>query len=387
MDFIDKRSLFCLVILLLIGVTPLFSQTIGEDEYYKKALKGDAEAMHVIGSMYRDENKLDSALFWYTKSANKGYMFAQSALGELYETQEEPDYKKAFFWYEKAAKQGYNWAQFKVGHYYHYGIGVEANDKLASQWLKKSAEQGGCFGLPQYEYGSSYAETDEDKMWLLKSYKAGYKEALTEIGKYYMWGRFEQNPDSTFHYFELAALEGSANGLWHLSNCYAKGTGCAQSYKKALELYRQAEENGSNDLEMYESFQNNVTNNSPLEYDSIANGLTFKKDAAFYWYQDVAFNDNAESKYWLAFCYLNGLYGVSMDMEEALYWLMDAAESDLLEAQVILAQIYENNNDVENARYWYNQGVESEKYIVTVTSNEDYQKLKEQCKSSLERLK
>ena len=66
---------------------------------------------------------------------------------------------------------------------------------------------------------------------------------------------------------------------------------------------------------------------------------------------------------------------------------MDAAESDLLEAQVILAQIYENNNDVENARYWYNQGVESEKYMVTVTSNEDYQKLKEQCKSSLERLK
>ena len=47
----------------------------------------------------------------------------------------------------------------------------------------------------------------------------------------------------------------------------------------------------------------------------------------------------------------------------------------------------ENNNDVENARYWYNQGVESEKYMVTVTSNEDYQKLKEQCKSSLERLK
>ena len=31
--------------------------------------------------------------------------------------------------------------------------------------------------------------------------------------------------------------------------------------------------------------------------------------------------------------------------------------------------------------------VESEKYMVTVTSNEDYQKLKEQCKSSLERLK
>ena len=383
----EKIHLVILYVFLLCYTCPLYSQTIGEDEYYAKALKGDPEAMHVIGSLYQDENKLDSAIFWFTKSAQKGNMYAQSALGQLLEDQEYPNYKQSFYWYEKAAKQGYNWAQYRIGYFYHNGLGVESNDKKAEMWLKKSAEQGACYGLPQYEYGKYYAIGNTAKEWLLKSYEAGCSEALTEIGVKYMTGYFDENPDSAYHYYELAAFRGNANGFWQLSNCYAKGLGCNQSYKDALELFREAEKRNSSELEIYKVLNNNVMSNSALEYDSIDNCLAFKKDASFYWYRDIAFNDNAECKYRLAISYLNGSYGVKENPEEASFWLRQAAESDMIEAQIIMAQLFEKEGDTSNASYWYKRGLESKKYMITETSDEEYLELKELCKSSIERLR
>lgn len=34
--------------------------------------------------------------------------------------------------------------------------------------------------------------------------------------------------------------------------------------------------------------------NNPIGYDSIQSCFLIKDDASFYWYRDVAFNDNAE---------------------------------------------------------------------------------------------
>lgn len=86
-------------------------------------------------------------------------------------------------------------------------------------------------------------------------------------------------------------------------------------------------------------------------------------------------------------CYLNGIYGVRQDADEAAYWLGQAANSDILEAQVILAQLYEKKGDLQDARYWYQRGLDSKKYMINETSDDELQDLKNECKLALERCK
>lgn len=382
--FIKITFVLCLSFM---GFLCAFSQSLDDQSFYKRAIDGDTEAMHVLGYEYKEENNLDSAIFWLTKAAEKGHVYSQSLLATIYEEQESPNYEQALFWYLKAAKQGYNWAQYRVGHFYLHGLGTDTNDKKAEKWLKKAVEIGGCYGLPQYDYGKYYAKGTKAKEWLLKSNEEGFSEALTEIGRKYEMGLFEQNFDSAYYYYYSAAKQDNANGIFHLSVYYSQGDCCKQSFKDALELYKKAENLNSTDLLLYKTLNNRIEMNNPIGYDSIQSCFLIKNDASFYWYRDVAFNDNAESKYYLFSCYLNGIYGVRQDADEAAYWLGQAANSDILEAQVILAQLYEEKGDLQDARYWYQRGLGSKKYMITETSDDEFQNLKNECKLALQRYK
>ncbi len=72
---------------------PKEQNQLGEDYYYGKNGKT------------QDYNK---AVYWYEKSANQGYDFAQYSLGYCYQHGQgvSKDYTKAVYWYEKAANQG-----------------------------------------------------------------------------------------------------------------------------------------------------------------------------------------------------------------------------------------------------------------------------------------
>ena len=216
--FIKITFVLCLSFM---GFLCAFSQSLDDQSFYKRAIDGDTEAMHVLGHEYKDENNLDSAIFWLTKAAEKGHVYSQSLLAT----------------YLKAAKQGYNWAQYRVGHFYLHGIGTDTNDKKAEKWLKKAVEIGGCYGLPQYDYGKYYAKGTKAKEWLLKSNKEGFSEALTEIGRKYEMGLFEQNFDSAYYYYYSAAKQDNANGIFHLSVYYSQGDCCKQSYKRVIKMH------------------------------------------------------------------------------------------------------------------------------------------------------
>lgn len=53
--------------------------------------------MHVLGYEYKEENNLDSVIFWFTKAAEKGHVYSQSLLATIYEEQESPNYEQALF--------------------------------------------------------------------------------------------------------------------------------------------------------------------------------------------------------------------------------------------------------------------------------------------------
>jgi len=377
----NNKQIFTIIACFFLA-NPVFTQNISPDDL-RRAKNGDDEYMHLVASSYEDANMIDSAIYWYTKAAQKGNLYAQTSLGQIYDKRE--DYKNAFIWYQKAAIQGYGWAQFKIGHYYHYGLGVEADDKLAAKWLKSAAEIGFSYGLPQYEYGKYYAEKEESKYWLLKSAEAGYEEALTTIGEGYQTGMIGVNVDSAYHYFLSASIKGSADAMWYLSECYALGEGCEQSYWRALGLYYQAAQKNSSRLNLDKSLH--AHNNSVYLYNPKTQQKELKPNASYYWYKDMVYNDNISSGYKIMECYMKGEYGVSVNTDEASTWCEALANAGLLEAQILLARTFEKVNDLDKAKYWYEKGANSTEYMKDNTTYEEYLNLKKECQEALERLR
>ena len=57
-------------------------------------------------------------------------------------TDTDKDMQKAIYWYKKSAEQGYVKAQSELAYCYHYGVGVAANKERAAYWYRKAIKQG-----------------------------------------------------------------------------------------------------------------------------------------------------------------------------------------------------------------------------------------------------
>lgn len=94
------------------------------------------------------------------------------------------DDKEAFILWHKAAQKGHPAGQYKVGLCYKYGIGVEANESSAKDWLLKSAKN--------RKYGD----------------ETGYASAQYELGKYYL---SHQNYQDAHKWLNKAKMQGNSN--------------------------------------------------------------------------------------------------------------------------------------------------------------------------------
>jgi len=97
--------------------------------------------------------------------ADKGDMYAQYAIGRLYEKGRgvDRDFATAVKWYRQAAEKGHADSQYRLAVGYGYGLGVKKDETLAVMWLRKAAANGqkraqkslgkayedGLFGLPR----------------------------------------------------------------------------------------------------------------------------------------------------------------------------------------------------------------------------------------------
>jgi TPR repeat protein len=108
--------------------------------WYRKARKGDAEALYNLGLLYRDGKSVAQdhaeAMRWFQKAASQGSAVARYAIGRLYHlglgvTQ---NYPEAAHWYRIAAEQGEADAQDHLGQLYAWGLGVPRDDVEAMSW-------------------------------------------------------------------------------------------------------------------------------------------------------------------------------------------------------------------------------------------------------------
>jgi TPR repeat protein len=113
----------------------------------REAQRGNAQAMGVVGLMYRRglgcEKDQVQALKWLEKGAQKGDADAENNLGFLYfeGSGVKQDDTEALKWFRKAALQGLASAEGNLGLMYGRGTGVHKDYAFSLDWFKKAAGQ------------------------------------------------------------------------------------------------------------------------------------------------------------------------------------------------------------------------------------------------------
>ena len=188
------------------------------------------------------------------------------------------DPESAIVSYTQLASLGNAEAMNALGMIYFKGIGTEANETLAIEWIEKAAHGGYSRAWYNLALLNKVNEPAKAMKYFEKSALAGYLNAYTDWGRMPLKGEgVPQNYPLAISIFKQGAEKGSAYCQYDLGYLYYKGFGCTQDYNQAIQLFEKAVQ-----------------------------------------------KNNARAMYMLGLCYRNG-YGVTIDLEKARYWLSRSA--------------------------------------------------------------
>ena len=300
-----------------------------------------------------------TAVIWYRKAAEAGYVDGMNGLGKCYEegTGVEKDETIAVQWYRKAAAEGCASSMLMLGICYANGTGVEKNEATAVQWVRKSAEAGDATGMNYlgvcYDNGTGVEKNEvEATKWYRKAAEAGDAEGMLNLGLCFEIGTdVEKNEATAVQWYRKAAEAGDAEGLNNLGLCYSNGTGVEKNEATAVQWYRKAAEAGDAD---------GMNNLGSCYY----NGTGIAKDEreAATWYRKAAEAGDARGMVSLGLCYDNGT-GIAKDEREAATWYRKAAEAGEARGMNNLGACYEYGTGVAKdeivAVQWYRRAAEA----------------------------
>jgi TPR repeat protein len=284
--------------------------------YRKAAALGDDRAMLGIAAMYREGRGVSmdraEALNWFAQAASVGSVPGMMLAGEMY--REAEDWTHVREMYEQAVEAGESEAMLRLAGIYRGGLGVEANDAEAAKWLWRSASAGHPKAAAHlaicYRDGVGVEKDRGEYLgWLRKASDLGFVESSLELGQ-----------------------------------LYAIGEGVVRDQKEAMRLWRKAADGGS--IRAMEELALAYIDNEDLR--DIEEGVSWIKKGA------------AAGSQWAMGSLGNGLngglWGLTVDHEEAFRWLLAAAEKGLKEAMEVVVEMYEQGLGVPTsfakARKW-----------------------------------
>ncbi|WP_455004839.1 tetratricopeptide repeat protein [Capnocytophaga gingivalis] len=151
----------------------------------KKAKAGDAIAQYDLAGCYEVgegvEKSTKEAIYWYKKSAEKGYSYAQWQLALFYKygyykKNISQSNKKAFYWLNKAATQNNTTAQRQLADFYYEGDGITQSYEKAFYWYERAAQAGDILATEElanlYEKGEGVAKSEEKAIYWRKKAEA-----------------------------------------------------------------------------------------------------------------------------------------------------------------------------------------------------------------------
>jgi len=220
---------------------------------------GFAEAQYEYASTLAEEKKMDEALPLMQKSAEQGFVPAQTALGTYYVNMMKPDskeYQTGLEMLSVAAAEGDVDAQMTlggtlidqknvVGGVIWLEIAGINGEKSIPELLKKitltpkeCAEISATFFMGDGIIPKNY---EKFKLWGERAVAQNDVSALLSLGIYYFGGcNHEQDLKKGIDYLTKAADQGNAEAQALLAIAYRNGRGVAQDYKKAIELLQKS---------------------------------------------------------------------------------------------------------------------------------------------------
>ena len=186
-----------LILVFSIVILISFTKDITAGSIFEKANSGDAEAQFILGTMYvrgkEVEKDINQAIIWFTKAAQQGHSYAQTALGMIYYYKDsgvKQDINKAIKWFMKAADQGNSAAQVHLGLIYVEGEDIKQDYNEAMKWFRKAALSGNP--KAQFNLGLMYAkgtgvkqDLNEAKKWFKKAAEQGDVRAQQILEEYF----------------------------------------------------------------------------------------------------------------------------------------------------------------------------------------------------------
>jgi len=185
----------------------------------EKAECGDPKDQYDLGwsiLMQDCEDKCAPTLYWMLKSAEQGYLSAQTFLAGHYRSGRggNPDLEKAIFWYNKAAEQGDPESQLELAISYEGGLGVPKDLSIAIYWYHEAALHKG--GREYVKWNNSHlyeppGYSERENLYNSNEYSI---QAWRKLGEFYLTGvgGLKRDEIEAYAYWNLAATAYSGGG-------------------------------------------------------------------------------------------------------------------------------------------------------------------------------
>ena len=234
--------------------------------YEMAAEAGHAEGQFRYGwACWEGEGREKSdrqALYWFSKAAAQKHPEGCYWLGYMYDHGDgvAEDKRLALNYYRQAAREGHPEAQYQTGLAYRKGEAVKESKTMAATWFERAAKQGHTKAMNALADLLIDGEADYKKelflerepmeealCWLQRSHEDGDLTGTNNLGWMYRHGHGMAAPDyaKALELFRQAAEQGRAASMNHLGEMYELGQGVEPDLGRALEYFRQAAEKGS----------------------------------------------------------------------------------------------------------------------------------------------
>lgn len=197
---------------------PELPQTQEEfEEILRRAEAGDVRAQYLAGCVYRAQAEEKRA--YLSENVPSGSPNLRAPFGlydrDIFSELSADDFRAAFSWFERAASQGDPEALYALSECYTQGMGTAVYPEKGRALLLEAAEKGCAFA--QYDVARAYYYGVKSQNGVLLV-PQDYSEAV-------VW-------------FQRAAAQGDALGLYFLARCLEEGTGIGRNEPEAVPLYR-----------------------------------------------------------------------------------------------------------------------------------------------------
>jgi len=173
-------------------------------------------------------------------AADAGHPLAQVKIGEYY--YDKQDYKRYFDYYTLAANQDCAHAQLFVAECYRTGTGTPYDVEMLIHFFVMFARQGAETEIGHEEKQTLMLRVLEGAVY------SGNPMKHLGCGLCYEYGLGTPKDESrAFDKYQVAAIEGSAEGQYRLGLCYEKGIGTTPNQNEANGCFRKAAAQGNLD--------------------------------------------------------------------------------------------------------------------------------------------